>query len=148
MVLRTYFPLTDVLDLAADMAGWTDTAIARDAHKSETPTPAWQPHTDIAEDKNAYFIRMEIPGVEKDDLTLRLEDDQLIISGRKDPRAAGKALMFHAREIRGGEFEKKFKINGHIRRDKIDAKLANGLLEVVLPKAAKATAREIKVEAR
>lgn len=148
MVIRTYFPLNDALDLAAEMAGWTDTDSAKNGADSEPTVSTWQPLTDISEDSTAYFIRMELPGVKKEDLTLKLEEDHLTIAGRKEFRTDENGRTYLAREIRDGSFEKKFRINGNIQRDKIDAKLVNGLLDVVLPKVEKAKAREIKVEAR
>jgi HSP20 family molecular chaperone IbpA len=118
------------------------------------PTPAAQPVrenetyvapvVDIRESKDAYTIYAEMPGVTKAGLEITVEDNELVIAGRRqDCPCAGEALH---RETRPMHYRRTFELSPEIETSNISARMDQGLLVLTLRKAAKAAPRRIQVE--
>lgn len=103
------------------------------------------PLTDIRETDNEYVLTLEMPGVEKKDINVSVEDDQLIISGGGERTEKTEEPGVIRKEIRSSHFRRTFRMNSAIDRDKIKARLENGVLAVSLPKAEKAIGRRIEI---
>lgn len=121
--------------------------------KSESKTPAtvpqeqevWlTPNVDIYENKDGYTILAEMPGVNKSGLDLTVEDNELVITGRRTA-AACQCEALH-RETRPANYRRAFELDPAINTDKITARLEQGVLTLHLPKTEKAKPRRIKVE--
>jgi HSP20 family protein len=90
----------------------------------------WRPLTDVYESESELVVRMEIPGVEAEDLKVTLEDHMLIIRGiRRDPTPRGKK-HFHKMEIILGPFERNIEIPADFNIGPTEACYANGFLTV------------------
>ena len=95
--------------------------------------PVYTPAVDIYETEDALVLLADLPGVSREDLTINLEDEVLTIEGSAKPSAApGEKLL---NEYVSGTFYRQFTVSEAIDREKIDAKLKNGVLELVLPKS-------------
>ena len=107
---------------------------------------AYLPDVDIIERKDDIVILADMPGVDETSVNVTLEKNVLAINGKvdfdppKDHRLA-------VREYGVGDFERSFTISNEIDRDRIQASVKNGLLRLVLPKAAAAKPRTIQVQA-
>ncbi|WP_258359858.1 Hsp20/alpha crystallin family protein [Moorella sulfitireducens (nom. illeg.)] len=88
---------------------------------------------DIKETEREYIIEAELPGLEKEDITITYEDDTLNISIRRDEVIDETRENFIRKERRTGSIERRFCLEG-VDEEKISAKYKNGLLTVVLPK--------------
>ena len=89
-----------------------------------------RPVCDICEDEGAVFIRMEMPGVKREDLDIQIDNNQLSISARrKNPEVEGTYLY---RERAYADYHQMYTIDETIDRNNIDAKLENGVLKVAL----------------
>ena len=108
--------------------------------------PVFTPAVDIYETNDALILLADLPGVSKDDLNIRLEDDVLTLEGvaLADAAPAGEPLLT---EYRTGTFFRQFTLSEAIDRDKIDAQLNHGVLKLVLPKAEAAKPKRIEVKA-
>jgi len=106
----------------------------------------WYPSVDIDEDKDAYHVTMELPGLSKDDVTISFEEDMLVVRGEKKEEQEDKEKNYHYYERRFGKFERAFRIHTDIVKDKIDAAFKNGVLHIDLPKAEKAKPKQIEVK--
>ena len=100
------------------------------------------PDTDIFETENEYTLKMEMPGIVKENLDIVLNNDQLEIHGK----VGGE----HEDENRYSEFElndynRKFTIGRDISRDKIEAVLNNGILTLVLHKTEEVKPKKIPI---
>ncbi|MBN1542102.1 Hsp20/alpha crystallin family protein [candidate division KSB1 bacterium] len=103
----------------------------------------WEPNTDIVENQDAVFIRLELAGVEANDLCVKIKNGCLMVSGeRKDVRPQ-KPLFFHQLELRYGPFFKSIAIPDALEHNPIEAHLKQGMLEIILSK--KTTAVEIPI---
>ena len=85
---------------------------------------------DIHRDENMVMLDIEMPGVSKEDLDIRVENDKLTITGRKSSvQGSGRYLI---KEIREGVYEREFTLDETIDKSKIDALLEKGLLRLKL----------------
>ncbi len=120
--------------------------------KQEVATPYEQtyagktftPPTDIYETKTALTVTMDMPGVTKEQLTVRLENDQLEIEGRVSPKVPGGREAVYS-EYNIGNYYRRFTLSNRIARDAIEAKIQDGVLTLVLPKMPEAAPRTIQI---
>jgi len=87
--------------------------------------------SDIYEEKGNLILKMEMPGVTKENLEIRIENDTLLIHGKRDMYRDEKA-NYIIREIRDGDFYHEYTIDHTIDREKIDASLQKGVLTLTL----------------
>ena len=102
------------------------------------------PPVDIYETPNDIVLVADLPGVAKDDLRLDTDNDELTIVGAfKEHNGGGKRLID---ECVYGEYSRTFTLGDTIDRQKITAKLENGVLTLTLPKHEKVKPRKITIE--
>ncbi|HHO77318.1 MAG TPA: Hsp20/alpha crystallin family protein [Deltaproteobacteria bacterium] len=102
------------------------------------------PNVDISETKENLVIFADIPGAGEDNIEVTLENDVLTIDATVAPEAVhGHKLIY--REYGIGDYSRAFTINQAIDRDKIEAKIKDGVLCVVLPKAEAAKPKTIPI---
>lgn len=104
----------------------------------------YSPHTDIYETKDVVIVAMEVPGVEKSDIDIRLDKGQLTITANVDPKRY-EALDPIYSEYNVGNFVRTFTLSTKIDSDSIGASVADGVLTVRLPKAAEPVAKRIAI---
>jgi HSP20 family protein len=92
------------------------------------------PLTNLTEDKDNYYIRAELPGVSGDELDIQITANNLAISGERKI-AAEEGVKYHRREREAGTFSRMIGLPGEVDTNKVDAKMENGILTVVVPKA-------------
>jgi HSP20 family protein len=102
------------------------------------------PYTDIYETDEALGVVMEMPGVEKKDLDVGLENDILRVEGRID-FSKYKDMEPVYTEYNIGHYARSFTLSGTIDREKISANLEDGVLILTLPKAKHAQPRKIAI---
>ncbi len=120
-----------------------------------TPTrmPGWDwdqelllsPRTEILEGDKDYIIRLDMPGVNKDDLSIEVEDQVLTIKAQREFKA--EEGYRHLRTEHAGKvsYERSFNLGRQIDTDNIKAELRDGVLTLRLPKTGQAVARRIEV---
>ncbi len=105
---------------------------------------AWRPPTDVYETDDCVVVKVEIAGMEDEDLRISLDGKQLVISGvRRDPASK---LGYQQMEILYGHFETDVHLARAIEEDKIEATYQNGFLVVRLPKVKPRTVPVVSVE--
>jgi HSP20 family protein len=107
------------------------------------------PAVDITETENGYTIKADLPGLAKEDIKVSVEDGVLLLSGEKKQEVEKKEKNgYYHFERSCGSFCRSFTLPTHVDGKNIDAKYANGVLEVHLKKTAesKPKAIEVKVE--
>ncbi|HOT88653.1 MAG TPA: Hsp20/alpha crystallin family protein [Bacteroidales bacterium] len=94
------------------------------------------PKVDIRETDKEYILEAEIPGLNKDQVSVEVKDNSLFIKGEKrnETQKDGK---YNVREIKRSSFIRSFALDENIDVDKISAKFENGMLEVTVPKKVK-----------
>lgn len=104
------------------------------------------PATDISETDDAVTLTIELPGVKPEDVKLSLENEELTIRAEKKHEAQDTDARSHRVERSYGILERRFTLPSVIDTEKIDARQADGILTVVLPKSERARSREIEVK--
>lgn len=102
------------------------------------------PPIDIYETDEGLILRADLPGVSLESLELQVQDNRLTLFGRMQPIVPPSARLIH-QEYEVGDFLRSFILSDEVDHGRIAAKLNNGVLEVVLPKAPKAEPRRIEV---
>lgn len=116
------------------------------AEKEEKTTPAryYIPDTDIYETDDALTVVMEMPGVDKDNVEIGLEEDVLTIEGRID-FAKYESMQPVYTEYNVGHYTRKFSVGSKIDQDNISAEIEDGVLTLHLPKAEESKPRRIRI---
>jgi HSP20 family molecular chaperone IbpA len=104
----------------------------------------FSPYTDIHETSDAVLVTMEMPGVDKAAIDIRLEKGVLTVTGNIDSSKYA-ALQPIYSEYNVGNFVRSFTVSTKIDSDAISATVADGVLTVRLPKAAEAVAKRIAI---
>ena len=102
------------------------------------------PLVDIESTDDGYVIRAEMPGVEKSDLEITVDNGELMILGRRKPMEVTGELIY--REIRPHDFRRVYELAPSIDSTKITANIDQGILTVTLPKAETVKPRKIAVQ--
>ena len=115
--------------------------------QQETTIPArvFVPSADIYESQDALTVILEMPGVQKDNVEVRVEEGTLFVEGRLD-LAKYQGLVPLYTEYNIGHYARSFRISSRIDQKKIAAELNDGVLSLTLPKADEAKPRTIKVK--
>lgn len=111
---------------------------------------AWgfTPKSEIVEDKDNFYISVELPGVSKDDVKINLEENTLTITGSKKKDETIKDKNSIRNERYYGEFNRTFTLTNDIKKDNIEAAYKDGVLHILLPKVeeAKPVVKEITIK--
>ena len=104
------------------------------------------PRVDILEEEKSFEIHVAVPGMNKEDFKIDLNDNYLTISGERKNSREKKENNFHSVEIQYGTFSRSFTLPENVNANGISAKYVNGILEVSIPKdEKKAVKTAIKV---
>ena len=94
----------------------------------------WIPAIDVVENNDNYVLKAELPGMNKDDVKIMLENNVLTIRGEKKNDLDKKEGNYHRVERSYGAFERMFTLPGTIKSNDVDAQYKDGILTVTLPK--------------
>ena len=111
-----------------------------------TVSESHAPRVDIREEKDAVIVTAELPGVEKDDLSVELEDGVLTVTGEKKTGDTIDDNGFYRSERVYGSFKRSFKVPTSVDAESISADYTNGVLRVNLPKKPEAAPRQIAIQ--
>jgi HSP20 family protein len=112
-------------------------AVQRRAEQFVTPVAS------VVEDGDAYLLKVEMPGVNKEGLEISVENNELTITGRRG-LAQIEGTLIH-RESRTEDFRRVFELDPSIDTSKISARIDQGFLTLTLPKAEQVKPRKIAV---
>ena len=105
----------------------------------------YSPRTDIIEKKEQYLINADIPGCDEKGVRITLEKNVLTIHATGSTQAP-ESMTLILSEYGAGDYYRSFALSDEIDREKIEAKVGNGVLELILPKAGPARAQTITVK--
>jgi len=111
-------------------------------------TAYFAPAVDIAEKENEYVVKVELPGVEKEDVKISVESNILTIKGEKKQEKEEKNKNFHRVERSYGSFQRSFTLPSTVKNDKIDALFNSGILTITMPKSEESKPKQIEVKVR
>ena len=108
-------------------------------------TTTWSPAVDIFETEGEIVVKAELPGMERKDITLHLENNVLSLRGERKFEKETKDENYHRIERSYGAFSRSFAIPATVDEEKIRADYKDGVLNIVLPKKEQARPKQIKI---
>lgn len=149
MAITRWDPFRELYGLQNQMS-----RLFRDSFGSMTPTGesdeflaagSFVPPVDVYEDEHNLFIRAEVPGIDPNDLDVKVENNVLTLRGDRKWNKEEKEENFHRVERRYGSFTRSFTLPTTVNSDDVHANYNNGVLEIKLAKRAEAKPKQIKV---
>ena len=139
-------PLKELLDLQKKMNRLFDETLNPDRTDETAPfAPNWVPVADVYDSPEAYLIELEVPGLARADIDLRVKGRELSVRGERHP-AGGRSAAFHRLERRYGPFARSFRFDTDIDAEQVKAEIKSGLLRLTVPKIEpRSTKRVVKV---
>ncbi len=154
MALIRWNPTHDLLPIPSDMLSMQREinrmfdSLFRGSLADTEELTAWSPSVDVAERENDLVVKVELPGVSKDEVKITLQDNMLSIRGEKKQEKEAKDANFHRVERTYGSFQRTFTLPAPVKADKVDASYKDGILTITLPKAEEAKAKQIEVRVK
>ena len=137
--VRRFEPFREFDQLQAQMGELLESALAG-APGEGAP---WIPAVDIEETDDAWIVEAELPGVDKKDVDIQMNDSELVVRGEIKERERAGILRRRTRRV--GEFEFRVNLPGQTDAEQIDAKLDGGVLAIRIPKPQQTQPRHIEI---
>lgn len=144
--LMTWDPIREMSTMREDMDRLFDSMLGR--YPRERAQALWAPAVDVEETNEAMIVRVELPGMKREDIKVKVAEDTVTISGERKYETEQKDRTFHRIERAYGSFQRSIVLPVSVQGDKAVAGYKSGVLELVLPKAERVKAREITVESK
>lgn len=109
---------------------------------------SWAPPIEVAEKKDKYIVRAELPGVGKEDIKISLKENTLIIQGERKVEEEHKDATFYCCEVNYGSFYREIELPFPVKEDRVDAEFKNGILTINLPKEEKPKGKTIPIKVK
>jgi len=145
-MLTRYDPFKDMIALQDRMNRLFDEFFRRSEIGPESASAEWKPLADVYEDGNEIVLSIEIPGVNKDNIKVTVENNILTVSGERKQEREEKKENYHRIERAYGSFSRSFSLPNTVDSNNIKASYKNGVLELVLPKKEEAKPKAINVK--
>src|SRR5215475_1862548 len=113
--------------------------------KDQLAAGSFVPPVDVYEDEHNLVLKLEVPGVNEEDLNVSVENNTLTIQGERKFEKEEKEENFHRIERRYGSFIRTFRLPNTVDSEKVEAGYDKGILKITLSKRAEAKPRQIKV---
>ena len=106
----------------------------------------FMPDANLVETEKAVEVTVELPGMKPEEVKVEIKEGKLWIVGEKKEEKEEKGKTFHRIERRSGMFRRVFELPVEVVEEKVDARFAEGVLRITLPKAEKAAPKQIEVK--
>jgi len=106
----------------------------------------WSPRLDVSETENRLEVVADLPGMEKKDISVSLEDNLLTIKGERKEERESKEKQYHTIERRSGSFYRAIRLPIEVEKDKVEANFKDGVLTLRLPKSKEAKRKVAQIE--
>lgn len=148
-IVRWLDPFRDLSSIQERMNQIFEDALARSRGREEgLRTGMWTPAVDIYENSDFVVVKAELPGVEKDRISVEVKDGILSLRGERKFEKEVKEESYHRIERSYGSFQRSFSLPVSVDQDQVTARFEDGILEVKLPKKEKAKPKQIQVDVK
>ena len=113
--------------------------------EGEVSTRTWAPPVDIYENGDNLVLKAELPGINPDDVEIRVEDNTLYLKGERKFEKEVKEQSYHRVERTYGAFTRTFSLPNSVDADKVAANYKDGVLTLTMPKKEEAKPKTIKI---
>ena len=141
-------PMKEMLQVQKRLNDLFETALARTEFETKEGFGSWTPMADVYETPEALHLDLELPGLEQDQIELRLDGDDLIVAGERKMDREQEGEQFHRVERSYGKFSRRFHLPSTVDREAVDAIYRYGLLRVTLRRKQKEQPETVRVSIR
>jgi len=148
-IVRWLDPFRDLSVIQDRMNQIFEDALARSRGREEgLRTGMWTPAVDIYENNDFVVVKAELPGVEKDRISVEVKEGILTLRGERGFDKELKKESYHRIERSYGTFQRSFSLPVSVDQEKVTARFQNGVLEVQLPKKDQEKPKQIEVDVK
>lgn len=141
-----YRPLNGIFALPRDLSRLMDDVFGGGWDAAAENLRQWLPATDVSETPEAVTLRLEVPGLTREQIKIAVENNVLTVRGEKSQETSGENETFRRTERSFGAFERSFSLPAYVDSDRVQASLQDGVLTITLPRREETKAREVKIE--
>ena len=105
----------------------------------------WYPAVDVLESKDAYLIRAELPGMNREEIKIEVKDGNLVLSGETKAEKPADGVEYRHVERVAAKFWRSFSLPETANPEGIEASYKDGILEIRVPKSPESTPRQIAI---
>ena len=134
------------ISLLDDFDGIFNPVFDRDWNISSNLTSGSGPAVDIKEKDDSFLLFADIPGLNKNDINVHIENNVIFISGERKIASNEDYKSYHYRERTYGSFKRSFKLPKNVNEKKISAEFNNGVLSIIIPKLKGTLSKERKIK--
>lgn len=137
-------PFNSVLPRELDR--WIDEALGAAPWGRGENLRQWFPMTDVSETPEHLTLRLEVPGLSREQIHISVENNMLTVRGEKTQETSTENETFYRTERSYGSFERSFSLPSHVDAENVSASLEDGVLTIRLPRREEARPREIEIQ--
>ena len=145
MTIVRYDPFRDLRTLQEEVNRLFSTNLTRGFGEEGIGRGAWNPSVDIYENKDQIVLEAELPGMNRDDFELTVENNVITLRGERHFEKKDDSDNYHRVERSYGSFTRSFTLPQTVSADSATAEYRNGVLRVTLPKREETKSRRIQV---
>ena len=146
MALARWDPMRDVLSMREQMNRLFNEVFGRTGgEEGGWMTGAWTPPVEIDDTDEALMVRVELPGVAKENVHVEFHENTLTLRGERKPDPQVKEGQYYRQERTYGPFQRTFTLPTLVDTAKVQATYRDGLLELCLPKSEAAKTKRITI---
>ncbi len=112
----------------------------------EETSAVWAPRTDLSETDEAFRIRLDVPGMTKEDITVNLQNNTLTVSGERTSERKEEDEEYVRVERAFGSFHRTFTLPDAVDAENVTAAYTDGVLTIDVPKTEESTRRQIEIQ--
>ncbi len=142
-MVQRWDPFRDLLTIQEQMSRLFEGSVGRHQHASGIA--GWHPPADVSETEDSLHLYIEVPGVDENEVDIRVEGDILTIRGERQ-RPNPSSGTFLQTEILMGPFHRVFKLPAVVDTSNIQARYERGILEIILPKQEVSVSKSVKIQ--
>ncbi len=103
------------------------------------------PPMNITQDDDNFYLRAEVPGIKADELSISAERNRVTLAGKREIQREHEPVSYHRKERAEGSFNRTVTLPTEVDADRVDARYADGILTLTVPKAEATKPRQITV---
>jgi len=145
MAIVRWSPFRDLIGIQQEVNRLFEDLMTRRA-EAGVEGAVWVPAADVAETEDAVSVKVEAPGVDKDDIKISVTNNVLTIRGEKKMEKETSEESYHRIERVYGSFVRSLELPTVVQADKVTASFKDGVLTIVLPKSEEVKPKEIAIE--
>ena len=148
MTLRRYNPFEEILRLQRELERLARSAIVpvQEVEKEVEERLKFVMPVEVYETPNEFVVKVELPGVKKEDVDIVIRDNYLVIKAEKKEEVEEERQHVHLRERVYGKFERVIPLPPDLDTDNAKASFKDGVLEIRIPKKAATKEKKITIE--